>query len=367
MPSSTSSSDRPGLRLTASDRPGVAQPVPERDIPERPWRGIFLGALVLFVALVAGWEMYWRAYGVEPSIRNNDGLWATQRRRVGSHRTIITGSSRMLFDIDLDTWERVSGERPLQLALEGTTPLPILEDLANDPAVHGRIVIGVTPGLLFSGFAVRKDAVTHAHRESPAERVSQWLSSHLVEPYLAFYAEDFVLSTVVQRQAWPERAGQKGTRVRKLSNSELDRNTSMWSKVETDPEYRALARRIWAENFAPPPPAKAAEDEKAITREIDRAVKVVDTLRKRGIEVVFVRPPSDGDYLAAENRDLPRAKTWDVLLARTGAKGIHFEDYPELQGYLLPEWSHIAAHAKPRFTEALYKIIARDIWPPHAP
>ncbi len=39
----TETAARPGLRLTASDRPGVAQPVPERDIPTRPWGPITLG------------------------------------------------------------------------------------------------------------------------------------------------------------------------------------------------------------------------------------------------------------------------------------------------------------------------------------
>ena len=136
----------------------------------------------------------------------------------------------------------------------------------------------------------------------------------------------------------------------------------MWSKVENDPEYRALARRIWAEDFEPTTTAKQAEHDKAIDGEIDRAVKVVDKLRKRGVEVIFVRAPSADDFLAFEDREFPRAKTWDVLLAKTGAPGIHFKDYPELQGYLLPEWSHLAAHEKPRFTEALYGIIARDYW-----
>src|SRR5512147_1485826 len=108
MPSSTSSSERPGLRLTASDRPGVAQPVPERDLPDRPWRGIMLGAFALFVLLLGGWEAYWRAYGASAGVHNSEGLWATQRRRVDSEhpRTLITGSSRMLFDFDLDTWQR---------------------------------------------------------------------------------------------------------------------------------------------------------------------------------------------------------------------------------------------------------------------
>ena len=35
-------------------------------------------------------------------------------------------------------------------------------------------------------------------------------------------------------------------------------------------------------------------------------------------------------------------------------------------GYQIPEWSHLAAREQPRFTEPPYKIMARDIGPPHA-
>ena len=74
---------RPGfVRLTASDRPGVAQPVPERDIPPQPWGKILLGALTLFLLLMAGWDWYWRSYGATPGYRNSNGAWAEQRRRI---------------------------------------------------------------------------------------------------------------------------------------------------------------------------------------------------------------------------------------------------------------------------------------------
>src|SRR4029078_4632924 len=86
---------QPGLRLTASDRPGVAQPVPERDIPSRPWRGIALVAFGLFAMLLGGWEGYWRDYGAVTATRNSDGLWGMQRRRIDhgdGARTVIVGA-----------------------------------------------------------------------------------------------------------------------------------------------------------------------------------------------------------------------------------------------------------------------------------
>ena len=56
-------------------------------------------------------------------------------------------------------------------------------------------------------------------------------------------------------------------------------------------------------------------------------------LRARGVPVVFVRLPSDGAYYDFEQKYFPRDKTWDLLLSKTGAPGIHFEDHPQLQGY----------------------------------
>src|SRR5262245_36824776 len=122
------------IRLTAADRPGVAQPVPVRDIPERPWGTMLAFALGLSAILMAGWEWHWRGYGSEGgSFRNSDGLWARERRHAsagGRDQLVLVGSSRLFFDLRLPTWERLSGQRPVQLALEGTSALPVLEDLA---------------------------------------------------------------------------------------------------------------------------------------------------------------------------------------------------------------------------------------------
>src|SRR6185295_18879061 len=111
------------------------------------------------------------------------------------------------------------------------------------------------------------------------------------------------------RQGWPAREGVSMTRVRKLSNTEADRNTRLWTKLETDPEYRALARSIWSEDFAPHGAAEQAEMQHAFDEQIARAAKVVAKLRARGVPIVFVRPPSSGAYLTYENRDFPRSRT----------------------------------------------------------
>ena len=374
MPSSTSNSEntphaeRPGfVRLTASDRPGVAQPVPERDIPAKPWGTILIGTTLMFIVMLVAWELYWRDFGATPGYRNSNGSWADQRRRINNgegDKTVLVGSSRILFDVQLPVWEKTTGERPIQLALEGTSGVVLLEDLADDPDFTGRLVVGVAPDLFFSGFAYRREAISYYHKQGPSQRSGHWISKTLFEPYVAFYDPDFALATVIRRQDWPLRDGtEKNTRVRKLLVQEEDRNTHMWRKVEVDPEYRALARSIWAENFVGPPPPMMDTPEKLgklIDKQITRAEVAVKKLRTRGVRIIFVRPPSNGDYYAFEQKVFPRAGTWDALLKRTNSPGIHFEDHPEMLNYELPEWSHLSAADANKFTAALVPLVERE-------
>jgi hypothetical protein len=361
------------MRLTASDRPGVAQPVPVRDIPPQPWRIVFLSALAMCAVLVAAWDLYWRDYGVVPGYRNSNGQWAQQRRRIDhgeGGKTVLIGASRVLFDTQLPVWEKLTGKRPIQLALEGTSPIPVLKDLADDPNFTGRLLIDVSPDVFFTGFTYRGDAVPYTRKQSPSQRIGTWLSMTFLEPYFAFYDPDFALATVVRRQPWPERPGRpQGISVRKLAVHDIDRNTHMWDKVASDPEYRALARRIWAQDFNEPLPKMETPEKKqnVIDEQINAATEAVAKLRARGVKVLFIRPPSDGEYYAYEQRELPRAITWDLLLQRTGAAGIHFEDYPEMQGYELPEWSHMSAPEAERFTAAVVPIIEREFSRQNAP
>ncbi|MFD0739759.1 hypothetical protein ACFQZQ_10750 [Lysobacter koreensis] len=370
--------ERPGfVRLTASDRPGVAQPVPERDIPPQPWGRILLGALVLFLLLMAAWEWHWRAFGATPAYRNSDGAWTLQRRRIDhgeGDATVLLGSSRMLSDVQLPVWERLSGRRPIQLALEGTTPTVPLEQLADDPDFTGRLLVDITANLFRAGGAggARVSAFKRYREEGPSQRIGQWLSMRLLEPYLAFYDPDFALARVVRRQAWPQRPGlAPRPAVRKLFVGTADRNNRLWDKLEHDPRYLAEVRDGWAKlNWQAPPPTPAEQAKLPRQREetLQRVVAAVAKLRARGVQVIFIRHPTVGPYAAFDNKTVPRADSWDLLLARTGAPGIHFEDYPELQGYWLPEWSHMAAADADRYTVALYRILEREHgWAPPSP
>jgi hypothetical protein len=180
----------------------------------------------------------------------------------------------------------------------------------------------------------------------------------LIEPWFAYYDEDFALIKVLKRQPWPARPGVPSfLSVRKLAVSQADRNTHMWSKVENDTTYARLCQRIWAQDFGDVPFDSKDVLRKKIAEQIDRATKAAAKLRARGVSMVFVRAPSDADYHAYENRWFPRATTWNALLEKTGVPGIHFEDHAEMQGLRIPEWSHLATADAEKYTAALEPLV----------
>ncbi|GMR17202.1 MAG: hypothetical protein BMS9Abin32_267 [Gammaproteobacteria bacterium] len=355
MPSSTSSSDS-----------ARATPQYDRTLPPRSLGSSALIAVLTCLALLGGWEWYWRDAGVTPSYRNSEGLWAMQRRRIDNGeggKTVFTGASRVFFDTQLDVWEAVSGERPIQLSLEGTSPIGVMEGLADDADFTGTLLVGVSPGSFFSGFEYRRAAMDRYLQETPSQWIGQQVSMPF-EPYLRFYSFDYALFTVLKRQPWPEREGVKTyLDVRRLSDISSDRNARMFPKVEYDAAYSEIVRGIWAQRFKPIEErdeewrAEALENR---SKQIERAVAATKKLQERGVEVIFLRNPAEGHYAIAEPMYNPRAETWDVLLEKTGALGIHWQDHEELQGYWLPEWSHMSGSEADRYTKALYQVVQRE-------
>lgn len=355
--------------FTSSFKPSDAAPVYQRDLPALAIGRAWIIAAVFFVLTLSAWEVKWRAYGAQPTYQNSDGAWAIERRRIADEKdaTVLLGSSRVLFDVQLAMWERILGRRPIQLALEGTSPLPALEDLAADPHFTGRTLVGISPPLFAMGMNRREAAVKNWKRETHSQRAGQWLSMNAIEPFFAFYEPDFALVPFLKRQEWwPRRRGVFTYKdVRRLSTQGRDRNTRLWDKLEKDAAYRELAKSIWRQIFAPPPGITREMAQRTEQEQLERAAAAVTKLRQRGAEVIFLRAPSDGEFLAAENGGFPRARTWNSILEKTGAPGIHFQDYPELRGFTPVEWSHLSGADADRFTEALCGILARDYgWAP---
>ena len=353
----TTNGDR-GTRLTAADRPGVAQPVPERPVPDRPWRGIFIGAVVVFVAAMAVWEWQMRRLQLAAGdLRDNGSAWAEQRRRIdaGEGAVVIVGDSRILFDTDLDRFAAMTGVRPIQLALPGTNARPFLEELSRDDDFRGLLIVGISDVSYFrDALGLRGDALERYRFEAPSARTS-FLIDRVLQGTFAFMDDNYTLPKLVQRSDEGVRAGVRGPYqdVWKISKIYADRQYAMWPRLETDAYLRDHAISVWMSTPRMPVSDATRTMTLAVTRDS------VARIRARGGEVVFVRPPSHAPLRALEETQIPRKRGWDALLADAGVAGAHYEDYPSMQGLELPEWSHLSRTCATVFTDAYVRALAQ--------
>ena len=367
MPSSTSSSDPgiapkgilqregalpAGLRLTASDRPGQAQPVPTRDVPAQPWGRIVIGILCSLIVGATALEVNARErIGLHAGdLDNSEIAWSNEKLRAAGAPAAIVGDSRILFDTDLDRFEALTGVRPIQLAIHGTSALTLLENMADDPDFKGVLIVGMADTMFFQPFDGYGGYVKKWHEFRAPYRIVSNEIDHALQRRLAFLDSNYRLSVVAQRLDRDFRPGVEGPMddIWKLQEVGERRQTWMWDRVEYDPAWRARTRWAWKgfkEKFPFTP--------ELIAKGQVRAKAAVDKIRARGGDVVFIRPPSAPELRVNEEAQVPKTKGWDELLRNTHSVGIHTDDLPaSAQGLIIPEWSHLSRRCATVFTDA---------------
>ncbi len=367
MPSYTSSSKDLNSHISDSYAEKDYYFHENRPIPEIPWKKALLLASAFMLIGVIAWEYNARVtWGYDAAAYiDSKGSWTIQRRLIDQsdeNTVAVVGSSRILFDLDLDNYEKLTGTRPIQLALVGTSPKPLLKDLAADEDFKGLLIVGITPGNFFSdrGGLFGKNPEYYA-KESPTQWLSQQISM-LIEPHLSFYDNsNWPLFTLIGRMDFENNVAKYDpvSMVWTLSEMDKDRNTKMFWKVEDVPDYQKHAQATWQNFFdlsdkygAPPFDLDAF---------LEGISKDINTIRSRGGDVVFVRTPSSDVYRDRENKNQPREQYWDRLLSETQSVGVHFEDHPQLQGFRTPEWSHLHSDDAPIYTSALVPILDRKL------
>ncbi|NNL82774.1 MAG: hypothetical protein HKP28_05255 [Winogradskyella sp.] len=331
----------------------------------------FLVALVLSAIGLVSWEIYWRSQGYQPTLDDNKHLWAVERAKVNtltSKDIVLTGSSRVLFDFQLDEFEKITGIKPIQLASAGSSPLPIFHDIVEHTDFKGTIIVGVTPPLFFSttfpkaGPWQRPQArVEHFHKRTYAHRLNHWLSIPLQENLVMMSGheeeadENIDLKGLLRRITLPERTGKpQYPPFFEFGTIDRDRNTRMTVRTATDTAFANVIKNAWKfiiTSKGPPP------DIEGTTQFFAADAK---KFQDRGGNLILVRPPSSGMFKEGELKFFPREKLYDQLVQITGAKSYHYEDYEELKNMICPEWSHLSAEDADIFTRVIAQEMIKD-------
>lgn len=331
----------------------------------------FLVASILCVIALIFWESFWRSKGYYPTIDDNKALWAVQRAKVAnlsSDDVILTGSSRVLFDIQLDEFENASGKRPIQLAVPGSSPLPIFRDLVENTDFNGTIIVGVTPGLFFSTTYPKADPwsraqskVEHFYNRTYADRLNHQLSLPLQTNLVMMSGheeqgdENIDLRGLLRRIKLKRRtSGAVYPPFFEFGDTSLDRNVRMTEQCATDTTFANIIKNAWkfiVTSEGPPP------DKQGTTTFFAKDAK---KFIKRGGNLILVRCPSSGMFESGEMQFFPRETYFDSLVNVTGAKSYHYKDYETLSHFDCPEWSHLSAEDADSFTKELVKIMLND-------
>jgi hypothetical protein len=324
-------------------------------------------ALILSIIAITYWEHSLRQKGADPSFDDNEALWANKRGMVYEAKdkaTVFIGSSRIKFDLDIPTWENLTGNHAIQLANVGSSPRPVMEDLANDPNFKGRLVVDVTEGLFFyPGLAFYDGSTNKKIRYyqdiTPTERFS-FQVDRVLESQFAFLDQDnYSINAMLDQMKIPNRNGAPFLDFpMEFDRTSYERQSYMSPRFVADTNLQNQVKAVWmgcARAGGPPPVSGKALDS------ILNWVKIqVDKIKSHGGDVIFVRTPSSGPAIMGEHQGFPRKDYWDRILTTTGCQGVYFEDYPATANFICPEWSHLKPADAVIYTKNLVKILEDD-------
>jgi len=362
---------------TSSSDPEIA----DRSVPMGLWLRPFVLAGLVFCLAVALLEGVLAMRGFKPTVVDSGDRWARERARVdglGERAFIVIGASRAQLDLDLHSLATRTGMAPVQLAIDGNSYVPVLEDLAADERVRGTVLVEYQDGALRSGFpddrAVEyvkywRHLRTHGmslnfeSSESALVKVRQaWMRSYAdgAGPWMALSMRVMVPNAVPQYLVTlPDRQREANYSVVPMPGfyfQRVMRNAGI-EKPPTAPDFASLNQMLSARIDQLQP-----LDAPDLGGRASHIAALVHRIEERGGAVIFVMFPRSGLVWSADERRFPRSRYWDRFITLTGAHGVHFEDVPALSAFRCPDGSHLDFRDQAAFTNALIDTMASRGW-----
>jgi hypothetical protein len=199
------------------------------------------------------------------------------------------------------------------------------------------------------------------HNQTPSQRAGEYLAMPLEEHVAFLKPDDLSLEGLLNRLPIPNRPGAlvPPRFPPYFQTEDRERRARMWEKcAEPGSDLAKEIQQIWLPLFTPPPPPTYipkdvffATIKEGIQKRFADVTGAVEKIHARGGKIVFVRLPHSGGLKELEDRITPRTQTWDPLLQMTRAPGVYYSDFPELSGFICPEWSHLSAGDSVEFTK----------------
>jgi len=328
---------------------------------EKPGRKRLLLILKLVLAgaavFVAG-ELSWRFTGLQPEHSDLLDFDRFYRAAVDLPNAVaMIGSSRVLSDLDpgilnreLPKWEFY------QLAVEGASPLPMLENLALNARFRGHVLCEYNTGQFVAQYPFRENEFHQVQYAQFTQR----------RPYIDFLKTWF-FETLRQHSALVTADDQgvdfflplRASLASIIRHRRAPGSVSPPVAVRRDDRFVGLHRRgrdnshalaLWAQ--------LAGSRENGDANLLQRVALWVETIRRRGGDVIFIRMPVSGSLKRIEDKTYPERDRVMQALAGSGIDIIDSAREPALSGFECSDESHLDADDAGRFSTALGRILA---------
>jgi hypothetical protein len=345
----------------------------ERSLPDLPWMPIFGVALLGFFAFASFMEVRLAQLGYRPTVLDSKERWIEERSRVGKlgeRALILVGASRIQLGIDLDTLRRETKLEPVQLAIDASSFVPTLKNLADDPTVRGTVLVDYYPGAVEGALSTGNNAaetLVNAYEKQRGNHVLFSLSyvekflSEILHENLRSFADGANPLTSLQWRIIPKQ---------RASNYLItfpDRSRLADYRLVSMPKfyYWRVARNLGEEQSINIASANAEQvlrhkiellqphDNTAYIQGAKYLKQLVTKIESHGGKVFIITMPTSGMVREIDDKRYPRAKFWDLLKKETGISALNSADDPALQSFVCPDGSHLDFRDRTKFTEAL--------------
>ncbi len=265
---------------------------------------------------------------------------------------------------------QTTGLEPVQLAIDGSAFLPVLEDLAADDAFRGTVLIGYEDNVVASADA---DApaigyVDAWRREVDARGLPTFASiegrlTYLLHASLRSYADGSRPGTSVRiralaRESTPQYLFTLAHRERFADYNRVPMPGFYFTRVlkELNGGIQLPSGMTWAQanvGIRKRIDSLPSSDDAFFRTRMQHIAELVRALKARGAKVVFIELPASGLIRAMEDKRFPKEEFWDRLAAQAGAPAMRTRDDPTLAGFNCPDGSHIDVRDRARFTALL--------------
>jgi hypothetical protein len=313
--------------------------------------------------------------GFSPTVNDSEALWLNERERassLGQSALILVGASRIQLDLDLRVLHQKTGLEPVQLAIDGSSYVPILQGLARDPTIRGTVVVDLMPGPVSfevgptgtsQHYQSEYDARSAGNYRWPTYRsLDAWLA-RVIRPQLINFADggrpwDSLVNRVTNSKASPQYLLTFADRSRQADYQRVTmpdfylrrvhRHIGSPVDIDINQSTDRLAEQLAEYIGRLHPTPENAQTQKGLLDLEDAVVAI----QSRGGKVVIVGLPTSGLLQEADSKRFPKRLYWDRVVANTKAQTIHWQEHPGLAGFVCPDGSHLDKRDTLAFTNA---------------